>query len=106
LQSWYQCLDCFNCTQESCKNLQSTPFRPIAPFDETKMDPRARHVTYMQITGRKYLKKNEPFTSKLEIKKDWSLCPLKNSKTTFKRKVNTRKTSWETEEGTNNKFLI
>jgi hypothetical protein len=54
LQSWYQCLDCFNCTQESCKNLQSTPFRPITPFEVTEVTPRARHVHLLVQTYRKY----------------------------------------------------
>jgi hypothetical protein len=31
------------------------------------MDPRARHVTYMQITGRKYPQKIEPLFSKLPV---------------------------------------
>jgi hypothetical protein len=34
--------------------LQSTPFRPIAPFDETEMHSRAPHVTYSQKTEQKY----------------------------------------------------
>jgi len=54
LQFWYQCLDCFNCTRQSCKNLQSTPFRPIVPSDETEVTPRASHMHFLDRGRQKY----------------------------------------------------
>jgi len=61
LQSWYQCLNCFNCTSKSCKNLQSTPFCSIAPSVETKMHPRTWHMNFLGKTWRRCPHQNAVF---------------------------------------------
>jgi hypothetical protein len=52
-QFWYQCFDCVNCTQESYKNLQFTPFHPIVLFEETEVTPRAAHILFLEKGGQK-----------------------------------------------------
>jgi hypothetical protein len=64
----------FRLLQFHSKNLQSTPFRPIAPFDETEMHPRARHVSFLGQIDRNALIKTLRFhesTSQQILEKNW-----------------------------------
>jgi hypothetical protein len=77
LQSWYQCFDCVNCTPESFKNLQSTPFRPIVPFEETEVTPRAMYVPFLDKGGQKCPHLNGTVLSKKTPKNSKSFTPPK-----------------------------
>jgi hypothetical protein len=47
LQFNHQCFNFVNCTPLSFKKFQSTPFRPIEPFEETEVDPREWHMRFL-----------------------------------------------------------